>query len=85
MNIKVKIEGVTGEVPREKYVKAKCKQLREFGYGNLTPLEVDEQITALLDRKEVGKGLTVIGVFMEEEVIVPEPFRSGIKTSKKSK
>lgn len=57
------------EVPRDKYVKAKTKQMREFGYPSLTEQECDNQITALLAGKEFGKGLTVIGMFMEGEVL----------------
>lgn len=68
--IKVKLDGKPeGIVTRSVYVKAKTKQLREFGYPSLTEAEVDEQIDALLQNKEFGKGLTVIGMFMEGEVI----------------
>ena len=60
------------EVLRSDYVKAKTKQLQEFGYDDLTRDHVDAQITALLEgRKKLDQGLTVIGKMMEHEVIVP--------------
>lgn len=59
------------EVPREAYVKAKTKQLREFGYNDLTEEHVNEQVDAVLEGKKFGAGLTVIGVFMEGEIQVP--------------
>lgn len=67
--IKVNLDGKIGMVDREAYVKAKTKQLREFGYPTLTEDETDAQVSALLDRKEFGKGLTVIGMFMEGEIV----------------
>lgn len=60
-------------VPRAAYVKAKTKQLREFGYPELTEAEVDAQIDALLTNKKLGDGLTVIGMFMEDEVLNANP------------
>jgi len=69
--LRVKIEGrPEQEVPRKAYVKAKTKQLREFGYAALTEDEVNNQIDALLAKKPFGDGLTVIGMFMEDEVVV---------------
>ena len=60
------------EVLREDYVKAKTNQLREFGYDDLTSDHVDAQVTMLLEgRKKLSQGLTVIGMLMEREVIVP--------------
>jgi hypothetical protein len=69
-DIRVRIEGKEGVVDRTKYVQAKTKQLREFGYSTLTEAEVNEQIDALLAKKTFGEGLTVIGMFMEGEVHV---------------
>lgn len=65
MNIRVNIGGTKGEAPREKYVAAKTRQLREFGYTDLTEKTVDEELSALL----AGKPLTIIGKFMEGEVL----------------
>ncbi len=57
------------EVTRSAYVTAKTKQMREFGYSHVTEKETDEQIDAVLAKKKFGKGLTIIGKFMEGEVI----------------
>ncbi len=73
MKIAVEIDGKKLIFPREEYVKAKTKQLREFGYTNLTTDEVDKQIDALITGKTFGKGLTVIGGFMQDEILVPQP------------
>ena len=54
-----------GEIDRDQYVKAKTRQLREFGYNDLTEQQVDEQITKILN----GEPLDVIGLMMEDEVI----------------
>jgi hypothetical protein len=67
--MKVRIDGTLREVNRADYVRAKTKQLREFGYTDLTEEQVSEQIDALLAGKTFGKGLTVIGKFMEGEVV----------------
>lgn len=56
-------------VPREAYVKAKTKQLRDFGYNDLTEEHVNEQVDAVLAKKEFGDGLTIIGKFMEGELV----------------
>jgi len=69
----VTIEGKTITVPRSAYVKAKHKQLTEFGYEGLTEAEVDAQVTVLLEGKTFGTGLTVIGGFMQSEVKPPSP------------
>ena len=67
--LRVKIGDREGMVDRAEYVRAKTHQLREFGYDDLTEKHVDEQVDALLQGKAFGKGLTVIGKFMEGEVI----------------
>lgn len=54
---------------RAAYVTAKTKQLREFGYA-LTEQHVSDQLDMLLAGKKLGTGLTVIGSFMEDEVIL---------------
>lgn len=56
---------VPGEIDRDAYVAAKTKQLRDFGYGDLTEQQVDEQITRIL----TGQPLDVIGMMMENEII----------------
>lgn len=67
--IKVNIDGSIGWVPREKYANAKLKQLQEFGYSNLTMGELQSQIDAIHE----GKELDVIGMFMEGEVLPLKP------------
>lgn len=69
--ITVNINGKIGLVDRQAFVEAKTKQLIEFGYPSLTEKEVDGQIDALLAKKELGEGLTVIGMMMEDEIILP--------------
>lgn len=69
-DIRVKVNGVDGMVTRAAYVRAKTKQLREFGYPSLTESDVNEQIDAVLAKKSFGEGLTVIGMFMKDEVYV---------------
>lgn len=66
--IKLSIDGVTRYVSRTLYVEAKTKQLREFGYTTLTKKHVAEQLEKILTG---DKDLSVIGRFMEDEVIVP--------------
>lgn len=70
-NLKIKIDGSDREmeVPRSAYVKAKAKQLREFGYAKLTEHELIEQIDAVIAGKEIGTGLTVIGGFIKDEIV----------------
>lgn len=70
LTLTVTIEDVTREVDRAAYVSAKTKQLVAFGYRTLTEQEVDAQITALLEHKKFGDGLTAIGMFMEDEIVV---------------
>jgi hypothetical protein len=71
--IKVKIEGrPAAYVPKAAYVKAKTKQLREFGYGGLKETEVEDQLALVMAGKKIGSGLNVIGGFMVDEIIVPE-------------
>lgn len=70
--LRVKIDGKPAQdVPRAAYVKAKTKQLVEFGYPSLTESETEKQVQAVLDGKKFGKGLTVIGMFMEDEIVKP--------------
>ena len=67
--MKFNIDGKIMDVPRAAYVKAKTKQLREFGYPSLSESEVDAQIDALIQGKQLSDGLTVIGKFMEREIL----------------
>lgn len=69
MKLRLTLDGeYKGEVDRAHYVKAKTKQLREFGYTDLTEKTVDEQVTAVLEGKELMEGMTVIGGFIKGEI-----------------
>lgn len=65
--IQVKIEGVEKTLPKAKYVKLKHKGLVEFGYENLTKEEVETQLQAVFEGKEFGKGLDIIGMFIQKD------------------
>lgn len=67
--LKVTVDDKVMNVPRSAYVKAKTKQLREFGYNGLDEATVNAQIDAVLAGKEFGDGLTVIGGFMKDELL----------------
>lgn len=67
-NIKVKVDGQWATVPRAAYIKAKTKQLREFGYPTLTEKAVADQLDLVLAGKKVGTGLDVIGAFIEGDI-----------------
>lgn len=49
------------------YITAKTKQLKEFGYGNLTEWEVKKQLQNILS----DKPRNIIGSMMEDEVVRP--------------
>lgn len=67
--LRIRYDNKEKTVSREDYERAKLRHLREFGYPKLTLAEVQEQIDALLAKKEFRDGLTVIGMFMEDEVV----------------
>ena len=69
--LRIRMDGEEHDVPRKAYVTAKAKQMREFGYPSVTEDGINEQIEALSAKKEFGKGLTVIGMFMKDEIILP--------------
>jgi len=46
----------------QQYIDAKTKDLREFGYSNLTPEHVEQQLQYVLEGR---KPLDVIGNFIE--------------------
>jgi hypothetical protein len=65
--INVNIDGHRATVAAAHYIKAKTKQLREFGYPTLTEETVETQLRKILAKQE----LDVIGMFMEGEIVVP--------------
>ena len=67
--VSIRVDGQMKTVGRKAYITAKTKQLVEFGYGGLTEETVTAQLDAVLAGKKLGEGLTVIGAFMQDEVI----------------
>lgn len=57
------------QVPRAAYVRLKTKDLREFGYSNLTEKVVEAQLDLLLDGKEPTD---VVGHFIQRDLVLPE-------------
>lgn len=51
-------------VNKEDYITAKTKDLREFGYYDVKESEVSNQ----LEKIQKGEKLSVIGIFMEDEI-----------------
>lgn len=66
-DINVNIDGRRATVAAAHYIKAKTKQLREFGYPTLTEAEVEKQLRMILAKEEVSG---VIGMFMQDEIVV---------------
>lgn len=56
-----------GVVHKSKYIAAKTKALREFGYTALTESDVAEQVEKILKGEEK---LSVIGMFCKDDIIV---------------
>jgi len=54
-------------VYRNEYVTAKTKDLKEFGYQNITEQEVDRQLQKILNG---DTDLSVIGQFMIDEIVI---------------
>jgi len=65
----ITVNGTNVTVDRTKYAEVKLKQLREFGYNDLTMQEVESEIDMVLNKKE----LTVIGIFMQDEIVEQQP------------
>jgi len=62
--LQIEIDGKTINISRSRYAAVKLKDLRAFGYSNLTLEEVQSEIDAVIAD---GK-LTVIGMFMQNEI-----------------
>ena len=63
MDIQIELEGEEVVVAKKDYVAAKTKDLKEFGYNNLTEQEVEVQ----LDKIMSGEKTDVIGGFIERD------------------
>jgi hypothetical protein len=70
MVVRIKSDEGYGLVDRKRYIHAKWQQMVEFGYTTLTEKTVEEQLDAVLAGKVFGTGLTVIGGFIKQEVVV---------------
>lgn len=64
MNIIIDRDGRSATVDKAAYITAKTKQLREFGYPELTEDEVAKELEGLLAGKQ---WTTVIGGFVESD------------------
>jgi hypothetical protein len=53
------------EKTKEKYIKKKLRDLREFGYPNLTEDEVRQQLEKVLNDEPIN----VIGMFIKSDVV----------------
>jgi hypothetical protein len=63
--IRIKIDDSKRSVYKKDYIKAKTKQLQEFGYASLTEKETEEQLNKAL---KGDTDLTVIGMFIKEDI-----------------
>lgn len=71
LRLRINLDGDEHDVSRKAYVTAKTKQMREFGYQT-TEAEVDAQIEILMTPgKPANSKLTVIGMFMKDEIVLP--------------
>ena len=63
--IKVDLEGQVVTITKEKYIKAKTKDLKNFGYANLTEKDVADQLEKVINKET----LSVIGMFIEKDIV----------------
>lgn len=75
--IEIDQDGDRGWVDTEKYIKAKTKALQEFGYGSISENDVWEQLQHVLDGHKMDQGLTVIGMFINNDIVkkIRKPLR----------
>lgn len=66
--VKIQIDGKEKDVSKKLYIKAKCGDLKNFGYTNLTEKEVAIQLEKIL----AGKELDIIGMFMKDDIVIPK-------------
>lgn len=58
-------EGIEKRIPKSAYIKAKTKQMRDFGYSKLTEEEVLKQVDIILSGE---KSTNIIGMFIQDEI-----------------
>lgn len=69
--IRIRLDDGEKKVSKEDYIEAKTKQLVEFGYGNLQEAHVEAQLELVLAGKtSMREGLTIIGMFIKQEVVL---------------
>lgn len=68
--IEIDQEGDRGWVDTEKYIKAKTAALQEFGYKSVAAADVREQLQHVLDGHDMNEGLTVIGMFLQNDIVL---------------
>jgi len=66
--LKINLDGEIRTVSRHAYVTAKHKQMVDFGYSTLTKSEVDTQVELVIAGKTMADGLSVIGMFMKDDL-----------------
>lgn len=59
-------------VDTERYVQAKLRALKEFGYSTLTATTVREQLGHVLEDHTMDEGLDVIGMFIKGDIVLDE-------------
>ncbi len=55
-------------VSRKDYIRAKTKDLIEFGYSDLTEEEVEHQLTKIEGKETFLNSLSVIGLFIQDDI-----------------
>lgn len=58
-------------VLRKDYIRAKTRDLRSFGYSDLTEDEVSVQLDKILAGAD-DNDLSIIGRFMQKDIVVPK-------------
>ena len=63
--VNLTIDGETRQVLKRDYIRAKTRDLKEYGYASLTEKDVEEQLEKVLANEE----LTVIGMFIQKDIL----------------
>jgi hypothetical protein len=69
-NLTIQVANVNYEITTEEYIQNKVVFLKEFGYPTVTAEEVREQVISVLEKKEWGQGLNVIGLFIQKDLLI---------------
>ncbi len=82
--INIRVDGNMLTVRRKAFLSKAIKRFHEFGYPSLTLKELDNQVELVRHGKTLKDGLTVIGMFLKNEVI-PIPLKPVARSFKKRK